>query len=1124
MNLNLFFQDGQAALVRKTEKGKEIVREPYYPHFYAICDSPEEKAYLFGQHPAVLEASVECGAVKVRTSLHDFQAVISDIRKVPGVKELAETSVPHHFRYCHEKGVRFLDDDTVLRLGWLDARGLRAEGGAEASVAELDVVFSYGGDRFLMGKPGVVSTKMGCFFREAIHIDLKTAREHDIYGESRRMDIVELGKERLIKVKELSGMTGVKPDLVSRMTPGKLNVYLHMAAAKGAGMLIPDIKKHVERPKTLDQLRRLDKGGTIFYPRPGVYADVAKCDFSSMYPNIIVRYNISPETMHCDCPDYIEVPEAGWRICRKTGIIPRGIKAVLERRLALKKAMRAETEPIRKHELDLRQKALKNILVTCLDGDTLIPYLLDGSLQIGKIKDVVDQLSEGKPGVFDTCRDLRVFGLDDNLRTIQNPVKKVLKLPSKPMIRLKLAWRREIKVTEDHLCYVLHDGILRVKRADELRKGDYVPVLSRIDLPLSTVRVDILAELMAKLPKEELMVWRVHGPTLKDAIAKNFTEICAAAGAEFTLKSIWNWRAHDYIPLKYLPLLGLRGYPAGLSVGRGKRMGGFIRKIPASIEIDQDLGFFIGFFLGDGSYNGNMLRLDLGIREKDVAMRLNKILWDKFRLKASLRKEKKANMFVFQVNSLALNRIMRLVFGLGGSSDSGKLELSPFILNSNHDFLFGFVSGLIASDGYMSKKRNFANIVSCNRDFIVKVGFVFSMLGLEYRLNESNHLFEIQLRDLKDLKLFYENGILKEPHKSLIESKAAAIRSYRNPQFPVFESGLFRLCRKTRTPPWLGQREMVSKKMALEQIKRMNLGRLDGPDHKSLENLKRLAESDIIFAKVVEKIHEAPGSQFVYCFEVNSQLPGFVCQGGIFTHNCFGYLGYKNFIFSNVECKECVVLYGRHLLERTKQMAEEEGLEVLYGMVDSVFVRGGTKADYERFVKRASAEFGFELELDCIFEKIAFPSSEDGSGVANKYYGISGDKIEARGIGIRHSDSPPFIKEFQNEAIRALFAEGRAGLEKSVLRYQLALKDKSVPFESLVIHRSVRKPDSLTHQPHIVAYRQLRDGGRSVDYVFSVYGPRPASMAHKDEINARAYLDLLRKAAKELVLGLDFSS
>ena len=205
-----------------------------------------------------------------------------------------------------------------------------------------------------------------------LHIDLERDIGHDIYSEEGGLpegvdEFISQGRRRMMRVVELSFMTGVRPYLASRITPGRLNTYLHMRSAIEYGYLVPDLKREIERPKSLRMLLSLDKGGTIFYPTPGAYSNVAKCDFASMYPNIIVQKNISPEMMGCEnCPMPIEVPEAGWRICgEKKGIIPHGIEAVLKRRLELKRKMREAKDPVLRESFNLRQRALKNILVTC---------------------------------------------------------------------------------------------------------------------------------------------------------------------------------------------------------------------------------------------------------------------------------------------------------------------------------------------------------------------------------------------------------------------------------------------------------------------------------------------------------------------------------------------------------------------------------------------------------------------------------------------------------------------------------------------------------------------------------------------------------------------------------------
>ena len=38
-----------------------------------------------------------------------------------------------------------------------------------------------------------------------------------------------------------------------------------------------------------------DRGGLVYQPLIGLHQDVAEIDFTSMYPSIVVRFNISPE-------------------------------------------------------------------------------------------------------------------------------------------------------------------------------------------------------------------------------------------------------------------------------------------------------------------------------------------------------------------------------------------------------------------------------------------------------------------------------------------------------------------------------------------------------------------------------------------------------------------------------------------------------------------------------------------------------------------------------------------------------------------------------------------------------------------------------------------------------------
>ncbi|MGI0036828.1 MAG: DNA polymerase domain-containing protein, partial [Nitrososphaera sp.] len=86
---------------------------------------------------------------------------------------------------------------------------------------------------------------------------------------------------------------------------------------------------------------------------------VAEIDFASMYPALMVAYNISPETVNCACCPAGAVPEAGYSLCeRREGLVPRVLRPLLDKRLrykALKKASEGET----RRRYDLLQAALR---------------------------------------------------------------------------------------------------------------------------------------------------------------------------------------------------------------------------------------------------------------------------------------------------------------------------------------------------------------------------------------------------------------------------------------------------------------------------------------------------------------------------------------------------------------------------------------------------------------------------------------------------------------------------------------------------------------------------------------------------------------------------------------------
>ncbi|HWM51616.1 MAG TPA: DNA polymerase domain-containing protein, partial [Thermoplasmata archaeon] len=275
---------------------------------------------------------------------------------------------------------------------------------------------------------------------------------------------------------ELSRLSTLTPQEQARLTPGTAFSAMQVNQAYHDGCLVVWKKNRPEDFKDAENLLRGDRGGFTFEPEVGVHEGLYELDFSSLYPSIMVKYNISAETLDCSCctTDGLPVPELRYHLCtRRIGIVGRVLKPLIERRRYYKK-MKKEPGPLQDIYTG-RDTILKWTLVTCLDGRTVIPYKMNGQRLLKPISEIIDPLLPDG-GMADAPDELRLFGFDSNLRLTEKKAAKVLKVKSPPnMLRIGLQGGQEIVATANHRFFVLNDKDgLDVRRADELYVGDYL--------------------------------------------------------------------------------------------------------------------------------------------------------------------------------------------------------------------------------------------------------------------------------------------------------------------------------------------------------------------------------------------------------------------------------------------------------------------------------------------------------------------------------------------------------------------------------------------------------------------------------------------------------------------------
>ncbi len=141
---------------------------------------------------------------------------------------------------------------------------------------------------------------------------------------------------------EIARIAKIPVQRAARCTIGTSLSSMQMAWAWEHGVLIPMDKQQAEDFRPAADLLAADKGGLVYEPEAGWHRDVAELDFTSMYPEMMVRRNISPETVNCPCCPDAPVPEIGHRLCRKRrGLVPSVLEPILRKRALYKARYKA---------------------------------------------------------------------------------------------------------------------------------------------------------------------------------------------------------------------------------------------------------------------------------------------------------------------------------------------------------------------------------------------------------------------------------------------------------------------------------------------------------------------------------------------------------------------------------------------------------------------------------------------------------------------------------------------------------------------------------------------------------------------------------------------------------------
>lgn len=236
----------------------------------------------------------------------------------------------------------------------------------------------------------------------------------------------------------------------------------------------------------------------------------------------------------------------------------------------------------------------------------------------------------------------------------------------------------------------------------------------------------------------------------------------------------------------------------------------------------------------------------------------------------------------------------------------------------------------------------------------------------------------------------------------------------------------------------------------------------------------------------------------------------------ILMNSLYGVLGATGCRFFDPKLTSSITRRGHQIIQRSQEVIEEQGHQVIYGDTDSLFILPGIQGD-EADIKALGArlaqelndwwrqhileEFRLDSYLDVEFEthflRFLMPTIRGAeTGSKKRYAGLvrtsdGGLDLVFKGLESVRSDWTPLARRFQRELYRRIFLN--EPFETYIQGTLRDLRAGELDVELVYRKRLRRNLNDYTRNvpPHVQAARKLEQPGRWIRYVITGHGPEP---------------------------------
>jgi DNA polymerase I len=249
----------------------------------------------------------------------------------------------------------------------------------------------------------------------------------------------------------------------------------------------------------------------------------------------------------------------------------------------------------------------------------------------------------------------------------------------------------------------------------------------------------------------------------------------------------------------------------------------------------------------------------------------------------------------------------------------------------------------------------------------------------------------------------------------------------------------------------------------------------------------------------------------------------------VITNAAYGYTGWIGARWYIKPVAEAAAAWGRETIQKTIELAEKLGLQVIYGDTDSIFVTNEPKK-IEKLLQEIGKTLGLEIKPDKTYTRILFTEAK------KRYCGLLPDgELDIVGLEVVRGDWAAVAKSLQEKVLEMLLKEKSPQKAADYVRQYIAdVKTGKVPYTEFIIWKTLTKApeEYAVKAPHVEAARLLKKEGLDltlgdkVGYVIvqgegKLYAKaKPYMLASKKDLDTTYYITNQIVPAAARVLGM----